>query len=75
VQEDVGERLAPHAPTVHLDDVVLADDGVQLSRGTVDADAPGADQLVGPTPGRDARAGEEGVQAHARIVAMARVAP
>ena len=67
VQEDVRERLTLDADAVDLDEVALADDGVQLARLAVHAHAPLADQDVGSPPRGDTGAREESVEAHERI--------
>ena len=69
VQEHVREPLPFDPPPVHLDDVVRADDRVQLALHAVDPDTSGEDQLVGSAARGDARAGEVGVEAHRAIVA------
>ena len=68
VQEDVREGLPLDALAVDLDDVPRPDVRVQLPGSPVHADAPRADELVGPPARGDARPGEERVQAHGEIL-------
>ena len=65
VEEHVRERLELDPCAVHLDPVAAPDLVVEAARLAVDGDPAGADQLVGPAARRDARAGQERVQAHA----------
>ena len=69
VQEHARGSLPFDPPPVHLDDVVRADDRVQLALHAVDPDTSGEDQLVGAPARGDARAGEVGVEAHRAVVA------
>jgi hypothetical protein len=46
VEQDVPEWLTLDAIAVDLDDIALADDGVQLTRLAVDANAPLEDESV-----------------------------
>jgi len=73
VKQDVRERLALHLATVDLDDVVLADDRVQLSGPPVHRHAACKDDLVGTATGGDAGTCKEGVETHTLILAVARV--
>jgi hypothetical protein len=59
VQEDVVEGLGLDALSVDLDDVVLTDDRVQLTRLTVHEHPPFDDQLVRAASRGDSRAGEK----------------
>jgi len=68
VQEDVRELLRPHALSVHLDDVALPDDGVQLAGRAVHPHAPRLDQLVRAAPRGDSRASEIRIEPHAVII-------
>jgi hypothetical protein len=56
------------AATVHFDDVVRADDRVQLPRFAVHAHASGENELVGAAPRGDSGSREERIQAHGRIL-------
>jgi aminopeptidase len=74
VEEDVREPLRCDALAVHLDDVPLSNDRVQLARLAVDAHSPFLDQLVRTAPRSDPGAREVGIEAHDPILArVARV--
>jgi hypothetical protein len=73
VQQQVHERLWLDPLTVHVDDVALPHDRVQLSGLPVHAHSTFANQLVGAASRRDAGAREVGVEAH-RVI-LARVLP
>ena len=64
VEQQVREPLQRDLAAVDLDAVGLLDEGVELARLAVDADAAGLDQVVGLAARGDAGAGEIGVQAH-----------
>ena len=69
VEHHVGQLLLADQLPVDLDDVPGADERVQLATFAVDRNAAGLDQLIGGSPGRNAAAREEAVEAHALIVA------
>jgi uncharacterized protein with GYD domain len=66
VEEHVGERLELDSPPVELDPVPGGDEGIELPRLAVDADAAGLDQLVGLAAGGDPGAREVGIEPHSR---------
>jgi hypothetical protein len=75
VEQDVCERLSLDLASVDLDDVVAADDRVQLARPAVHHHSAGEDELVRTAARGDACARQEGVETHVRILPVARVVP
>jgi hypothetical protein len=68
VQEHVRQRLALDAAAIDLDDVVRADDRVQLPGSAVHEHTTGAYELVCAAPRGDSGTREEGIQAHGGIL-------
>ncbi len=69
VEEHVREPLPRDLASVDLDTVGRDDEGVQLPRLAVDADAAGLDQLVGAATRGDAGPGEVSVESHSSLEA------